>query len=316
MTFSSPWSLLWLLAVPVLVALYVWHQQRRERYAERWASPGLLPNLVDRFPGRRRYIPIAILLAALAALIVGVARPHATVSVRREEATVMLAIDTSRSMGATDISPSRLAAAENAANRLVDIVPKKFRIGVVSFSTRAQLALAPTTDRTLVREALGSLHPTEGTAIGDAVLLSARLGQKQRAADGTTPPTTVLLISDGARDGGQTAPRVAARRARLMQVPVYTTPNGVVHHELPGGYTETIRVPPSPQTLQLIANTTGAQFFRAASDKQLREVYENLGSRLGHKRQSREISDLFAGGAAVLLLIGAGLSALWFRRVA
>jgi Ca-activated chloride channel family protein len=320
LTFSSPWSLLWLLAIPVLVAVYLWHQRRRERFAERWASPGLLPNLVDRFPGRRRYLPIAILLAALAALIVGVARPHATVSVKREEATVMLAIDTSRSMGATDINPSRLAAAQNAANRLVDIVPKKFRVGIVSFSTRAQLALAPTTDRSLVREALGALKPTEGTAIGDAVLLSARLGQRQRASDGSTPPTTVLLISDGARDGGQTAPRAAAERVRQMHVPVYTvlvgTPNGVVRHQLPGGYTETIRVPPSPQTLQLIANTTGGQFFRAASEKQLREVYENLGSRLGHKRESREISDLFAGGGAVLLLLGAGLSALWFRRVA
>jgi Ca-activated chloride channel family protein len=320
MTFSSPWSLLWLLVIPALVALYVVHLRRRRHYAERWASPGLIPNLVDRFPGRRRYIPITILFAALAALIVGVARPHATVTEPREEATVMLAIDTSRSMGATDVNPSRLAAAQNAANRLADIVPKKFRIGIVSFSSRAQLALAPTTDRTLVRSAIGSLHPTEGTAIGDAVLLSARLGLKQRASDGSTPPTTVLLISDGARDGGQTAPRVAAQRARAMHVPVYTvlvgTPNGVVQHDLPGGYREIIRVPPSPATLQLIANTAGGLFFRAATNEQLREVYENLGSRLGHKRESREITDLFAGGAAVLLLIGAGLSAFWFRRVA
>jgi Ca-activated chloride channel family protein len=320
MTFSSPWSLLWLLAIPALVLLYLANQRRNRRYAERWASPGLIPNLVDRFPGRRRYIPVAILLAALAALIVGVARPHATVTVPREEATVMLAIDTSRSMGATDVNPSRLAAAQNAANRLVDIVPKKFRVGVVSFSSRAQLALAPTTDRTLVRSAIGTLRPREGTAIGDAVLLSARLGLKQRASDGSTPPTTVLLISDGARDGGQTAPRVAAQRARAMRIPVYTvlvgTPNGVVQHDLPSGYREIIRVPASPQTLQLIANTTGAQFFRAATDTQLREVYENLGSRLGHKRESREITDLFAGGAALLLLAGACLSAFWFRRVA
>ncbi|MGE5273781.1 MAG: VWA domain-containing protein [Verrucomicrobiota bacterium] len=320
MTFSSPWSLLWLLAVPALVGLYVVHQRRRLKYAERWASPGLVPNLVDRFPGRRRYIPIVILFAALAALIVGVARPHATVSVPREEATVMLAMDTSRSMGATDVNPSRLAAAQNAANRLVDIVPKKFRIGVVSFSSRAQLALAPTTDRTLVRAAIGTLRPREGTAIGDAVLLSARLGLRQRASDGSTPPTTVLMISDGARDGGRTPPRVAAQRARAMHVPVYTvlvgTPNGVVQHELPGGYRETIRVPPSPETLQLIANTTGARFFRVATDKELRGVYENLGSRLGHKQESREITDLFAGGGAMLLLIGACLSAFWFRRVA
>jgi Ca-activated chloride channel family protein len=321
MTFSSPWTLLSLVAIPVLVLLYAYHQsRRRRRYAERWASPGLLPNLVDRFPGRRRYVPVAILLAALAALIVGVARPRATVSVKREEATVMLAIDTSRSMGAADVNPSRLAAAVNAANRLVDVVPDKFRIGVVSFSSRAQLAVAPTTDRALVRSGLGALRPTEGTAIGDAVLLSARLGRRQRAADGTTPPTTVLLISDGARDGGQTAPRTAAQRVQRMHVPVFTvlvgTQNGVVHHDLPGGYQETIRVPPSPQTLQMIATTTGAQFFRVATDTELRKVYENLGSRLGHKSESREITDLFAGGAGVLLLAGACLSAFWFRRVA
>jgi Ca-activated chloride channel family protein len=320
MTFSSPWSLLWLLAIPALLALYVFHQRRRSKFSERWASPGLIPNLVDRFPGRRRFVPIAILFAALAALIVGVARPHATVTVAREEATVMLAIDTSRSMGATDVNPTRLDAAKNAANRLVDIVPDKFRIGIVSFSSRAQLALAPTSDRTLVRSAIGALRPREGTAIGDAILLSARLGLRQRASDGSTPPTTVLLISDGARDGGQTAPRVAAQRVRAMHVPVYSvlvgTPNGVVQHDLPNGYREIIRVPTSPQTLQLVANTTGGLFFRGATNEQLREVYENLGSRLGQKRESREITDLFAGGAAMLLLVGAGLSALWFRRVA
>ncbi len=320
MSFTSPWMLLWLLAVPVLLWLYALHLYRRRKYAERWASPGLMPNLVDRFPGRRRYVPLVILLAALAALIVGVARPHAIVSVKREEATVMIAIDTSRSMGATDINPSRLAAAQNAANRLVDMVPKKFRVGVVSFSTRAQLALAPTTDRDLVRSAIGTLKPKEGTAIGDAVLLAASNGLKQRASDGSTPPTTVLLISDGARDGGRTTPKAAAAKARAEHVPVYTvllgTPNGVVKHELPGGYQETIRVPPSPQTMQMIATTTGAQMFRAASTTQLRTVYKNLGSRLGHKKQSREVTDLFAGGAGLLLLIGACVSAFWFKRVA
>jgi Ca-activated chloride channel family protein len=320
MSFSSPYSLLWLLVIPALVAAYAVRERRRGRFAARWGTPSLLPNLVDRAPGRRRYVPIAILLVALAALIVGVAKPRATVSVKREEATVLLAIDTSRSMGATDVYPSRLVAAQRAAARFVDQVPKRFRIGVVSFSTRAQIAVAPTDDRELVRQALGTLHPGEGTAIGDAVLLSARLGLRQRAKDGTVPPTSVLLISDGARDGGRTAPRAAAQRARALHVPVYTvllgTPAGTVRHQLPGGFTEIIRVPPSPQTLQLIAHTSGGQFFRAATEQQLRQVYDQLGSRLGSRKTSREISDLFAGGAGVLVLLGAGLSALWFRRVA
>ncbi len=320
MTFDAPSALLWLVAIPVLVALYVVRERRRGRFAGRWTRPELLPNLVDRAPGRRRHLPVAILLAALAALIVGVARPHATVTVPREEATVLLAMDTSRSMGADDVNPTRLAAAVAAADHFVDLVPKRFRIGIISFSSRAQLALAPTDDRQLAHEALTTLHPGEGTALGDAVLLAVKLGQQQRARDGSIPPTSVLLISDGTQDGGRTTPQAAAQQARNQHVPVYTislgTTSGTVEHQLPGGYTETIRVPPSPETLQMIAQTTGGTFFTAATDDELKKVYDGLGSRLGHTTESREISDLFAGGGAVLLIVGAGLSALWFRRVA
>src|SRR4051794_19649707 len=220
MSFGSPWTLLWLVAIPALVAAYLARERRRDRYAGRWTTPALLPNLVDRAPGRKRHLPVAILLVALAALIVGVARPHATVSVPREEATVLLAMDTSRSMGATDITPTRLVAAQAAASHFVDLVPKRFRLGVISFSSRAQLALAPTDDRELVQRALGTLQPKEGTAIGDAVRLAARLGLREKAKDGTTPPTSVLLISDGAPDGGRTSPSVAARQARRLKVPV------------------------------------------------------------------------------------------------
>ena len=197
-------------------------------------------------------------------------------------------------------------------------MPKKFRIGLVAFATRAQVALPPTADRELLRTSLESLHTGEGTAIGDAVALAASIPRGQRA-DGVIPPTSVLLISDGARDGGRRSPLAAARQAKRQHVPVYTillgTPNGVVQHKLPGGYNETIRVPPSAQTLQAIARTSGGEFFTASNDKRLADVYDALRSRLGHKRQSREITDGFAGGAAVLLLAAGALSALWFRRV-
>jgi Ca-activated chloride channel family protein len=319
MSFSSPWSLLWLVAIPVLAGLYVFRDRRRTRFAGRWATPTLLPNLVDRQPGRRRYLPPAILLAGLAALIVGVAKPHANVTVSREEATVLLAMDTSRSMGADDVTPTRLGAAQDTASRFIDEVPKRFRIGVISFSSRAQVAVAPTDDRELVRQGIATLRPREGTALGDAILLSTRLGLKQKASDGSTPPTSVLVISDGARDGGQATPLAAAQRARTLHIPVYTvllgTQAGVVRQPLPGGYVETIQVPPSPATLQLIARTTGAQFFQAATTEQLGAVYKRLGSRLGHKTETREISDLFAAGAGALVLAGAALSVFWFRRV-
>ena len=318
MSFTSPEYLLALLLVPLLVGAYVWRERQRQRSAAAWANPALVPNLVDRAPGKRRHIPIALLLIALTAMIIGVARPHANVTVRREEATVLLAMDVSRSMGANDVPPTRLQAAKTAALDFAQKVPKKFRIGVVAFSTRAQVALPPTADRGLLKSALASLHTGEGTAIGDAIALSASLGKRQRA-DGVVPPTSVLLISDGARDGGRRAPLVAARQAKAQHVPVYTillgTPNGVVQHQLPGGYTETIRVPPSAQTLQAIARTSGGEFFTASNDRRLGNVYDALRSRLGHKRQSREITDGFAGGAALLLFAAGALSALWFRRV-
>jgi Ca-activated chloride channel family protein len=317
-SFASPLWLVGLVLVPLLVAAYVLRERRRARDAAVWTTPALLPNLVDQTPGVRRHLPIAILLVALAAMIVGVARPHATLTVRREEATVLLAIDVSRSMGARDVPPTRLRAAQTAAEEFVADVPKKFRVGVVSFATRAQVAVAPTDDRELVHAAIESLRTGEGTAIGDAVALSASLGQRQRV-DGVVPPTSILLISDGARDGGRRTPQAAARRARALHVPVYTillgTPAGVVQHTLPGGYTEILRVPASAQTLQQIARMSGGEFFTASNDKRLGEVYDQLRSRLGHKKQSREITDFFAGGSALLLLAGGTLSALWFRRV-
>jgi Ca-activated chloride channel family protein len=318
MSFASPYWLFGLLLVPLVLGAYaLWERKRRRRVAA-WSTPALLPNLVDRAPGRKRYIPLVVLLAALATMIVGVARPHATVTVRREEATILLVIDVSRSMGATDVAPTRLRAAKTAAEEFVRKAPEKFRIGVVSFATRAQVAIAPTDDRGLVLAAIDSLHTGEGTAIGDAVSLAATLGRRQRVG-GVVPPTSVLLISDGARDGGRRTPQAGARQARALHVPVYTillgTPGGFVRHKLPGGYNETLRVPASAQTLQLIARTTGGELFAASNDKGLSEVYDRLRSRLGRKKQSREMTDVFAGGSALLLLAGGGLSAFWFRRL-
>jgi Ca-activated chloride channel homolog len=319
MSFQWPLALLGLALVPLLVGVYTVLERRRTAFAARFGSPGLLPNLVDRTPGLRRHLPLVVLLAALAAMVVGVARPHANVSVRREDATVILAVDVSRSMKATDVQPTRLGAARVAAAAFLRKVPEKFRVAVVSFASRAVAASAPTDDRAVTEAALAALRPGEGTALGDAVLLSTRLGQRQRSSDGKVPPTAVLMISDGAQMGGSTSVRAAVQRARSLRVPVYTvlvgTPNGVVQETLTGGFLQLIRVPPRPDTLQEVAQATGGKFFTAANDVRLREVYEQLGSRLGHRRQSREITDFFAGGAAALLLAGGALSALWFRRV-
>jgi Ca-activated chloride channel family protein len=317
-SFGRPLALIALVVVPALVVLWRVQEHRRSAQAAAFSTPALLANLVSGRPGLRRTIPLGILLLALVALIVGTARPHANISVPRKEATVVLAIDVSRSMTAQDVQPTRLDAARNAAQAFLARVPKEYSIAVVGFGTRAFVALPPTTDRVLAHDALASLAPSEGTAIGDAIALSVKLGTRQRTGDGVVPPTSVLVISDGTRDGGQTAPLTAARQARAAHIPVSTvlvgTPNGIVTDKLVGGYTEQIRVPPSPGTLQQVAQASGGQFFRARTTAALTSVYKKLATRIGHRTQNRQITDLFAGGAIVLLLAGGGLSALWFRR--
>jgi Ca-activated chloride channel homolog len=279
----------------------------------------LLPNLVAAAPGWRRHLPIALFLVALAAMIVGVARPHASVSVQREEATVLIAIDSSLSMSSQDVRPSRLAVAQHAAEGFVNGMPKKFRVGVIGFAGRAYVAVPPTEDRELVRSALKSLKAGQGTALGDAVALGTRLARAERTSDGRIPPTAMLVISDGAQMSGRTTPDVAAAQAKALHIPVYTvvvgTPDGVVNVPVAGGYQAQLRVPPSPETLQTVARVTAGQFFTAPDAARLRQIYEKLGSRLGHRREKREITDLFAGGSAAFLVFGGALSALWFRRV-
>jgi Ca-activated chloride channel homolog len=318
-TFDRPLVLIALAAVPALIVLWLVNERRRHEGAARFASLALIPNLVDRVPGRLRLVPLALLLLGLTALIVGAARPHTHLTVPRKDATVVVAVDISRSMAARDVPPSRLAAAVSAADRFVHEIPGTYSVGLVAFGSRAYVAVPPTRDRTVVEQGLTGLRTGEGTAIGDAVLLAAQLGQRQREADGVVPPTSVLVISDGARDGGRTKPEAAAARARALHVPVSTvligTNNGQVTAHLVGGYTEQIRVPPDPGTLQLIARTTGGTFYRARDPKALTGVYRKLATRLGHTTEDRQVSDLFAGGAIVLLLLGGGLSTVLYRRL-
>ena len=272
MSFTWPLVLIALAAIPVLVAIYIDRDRRRVAAQAEFGNPDLLPNVVDREPGRLRYLPPLIMLVALAFLIVGVARPHATVSVPREEATIVLAMDVSRSMKATDVEPTRLDAARTAAKTFLDEVPEKFRVGVVSFATRASVGVAPTEDRELVVTALDTLAPGEGTAIGDAVALSLRVGQpqegeeEQEAAD--APPRAIVVISDGARDGGQVEPAEAAQQAKRRGVPVHTvlvgTPEGTVEEQLTGGFRRIIRVPPNPETLEQVAADLRRHVLRGA----------------------------------------------------
>src|SRR5204862_3223621 len=193
-----------LVVLPVLIALFVWRERRRTDYASRFTTPGLLPNLVDESPRWRRHLPLALLLIALAAMVVGVARPHAMMSVQREEATAILVIDTSLSMGADDVKPTRSEAARREARAFLDQLPSKYRVAIVGFAGRAYVALPPTNDRDLAVSALRNLHTAEGTSLGDAVALATRIAGRQRASDGSKPPAAIIVIPDGAQLSGRT----------------------------------------------------------------------------------------------------------------
>lgn len=319
MTFAHPVALAALAVVPLLGWLWLLYDRHRRRAASAFTNLALLPNLVERAPGRLCLVAPALFLVALAALVVGFSRPHARVKVPRHEATVVLAMDVSRSMQARDVTPTRMVAAERAAGAFLARVPDTYSIAVVGFGSHAYVAVPPTRDRALVEQALADLTPGEGTAIGDAVALSAQLGRRQKAVDGVVPPESVLVLSDGAPDGGRTSAADAVKMARTLHVPVSAvligTNHGVVTRTLTGGYTAQIRVPPSPGTLQLIARGTGGTFFRARSAAALDTVYKNLATRIGHRTENREITDLFVVGALVLLLAGGVFSVIRFRRV-
>lgn len=320
MSLGWPPGLLALAVVPVLVLAYRAAERRRLREASRFASPALLPSLVTADPGRLRHLPAAVFLLAFVALSVGLARPQADLSVPREEATVVLALDVSRSMNASDVLPTRLGAARDAFRRFLQRVPDSFRVGVVTFATTARVAAPATDDRETVNRALEEAQPGEGTALGEAVLLALRvIRAAPSSSPGRRPPASVLLISDGAQTEGEISPAAAGRRARRAGVPIYTvtlgTANGVVEQPAIGGYTERVRVPPDPAALRRVARTSGGRSFAAADDAALRRVYAELGSRLGRRTKRTEVTVAFAGVGGVLLLAGGALSTLLFKRL-
>ncbi len=325
MTFDAPVYLWGLLLVPALALGYVLLQRRRSRYAMRFTNVDLLANLVPRSPRWRRHVPTALLLLALAALIVGVARPQMTTEVSREEAGVVLALDVSGSMRATDVQPTRLDSAREAAEAFLDEVPEGFQVGVVAFSGEAYVAAPLTEDRDAVRRALSGLTADGGTAIGDAILRS--LETAQQAGDTIAdvdpesgdPPVAVVLLSDGAPSEGTFDPIEAAERARAAGVPVHTvalgTPEGTVQLQNQLGQMETVPVPPDEETLREIAETTGASFATAPSETDARAIYEELGSQIGYAEEERDVTFAFAAGGAIVLLLSGLLSAFWFQRL-
>jgi Ca-activated chloride channel homolog len=297
MSFAAPLFLLGLLAVPAGVALHLLAQRRRRRFAVRFPGARVAAVAAPAEARWRRHVPSALLALAVAGLVLALARPETTVAVPVEQASVVLVTDTSRSMTATDVAPDRLDAARSAAERFLDEAPEELRVGAVSFSDTAHVLQPPTTEHEQVRAALAGLTADGGTATGDG--LAAALQALDTGA--RRPPAAVVLLSDGKQTAGRDAVAVAQEAGRL-RVPVYTvalgTPDGVVDGNL--------RVPPDPEALRQIAATSGGQAFEASDGDQLAAVYERLGSQLGTRKETREITAAFAAGG--LLLLGGALA--------
>jgi len=327
MSFEAPALLATLVVVPLAAAGYWLLQRRRPRYAVRYTNVDVLAAVAGKRGAWRRHVPAALVLAALTALCVALARPTVTVAAPNERASVVLVVDTSGSMRATDVKPTRLAAAKQAMRSFLDRAPDSLRVGIVSFSDEAQVVVPPTVDRQRLEQGIDVLGPGFGTALGDGIARAVELARAAAGgsdgAAGTTPATpplrdakgrslaSILLLSDGAQTRGVLSPGQGAERAQEAGVPVFTialgTDNGTILAG-PPGQEQVIPVPPDRETLGAIAEYTGAQSFDAQSATALERVYAGLGSRVGREDRPREVTAFWVAAGALLLAGGAGLS--------
>jgi Ca-activated chloride channel family protein len=307
MSFQAPLFLLGLVVIPLALLALLAARRRPARYVIRFPAAATLAAVVGRTGRVRRGIPPALLCLSLAGLVTALARPEATIAVPIEKASVMLVTDTSGSMNATDVTPTRLAAAQSAAVRFLDRVPKSLQTGLVAYADGPHTVLRPTQDREAIKTTVQALQASGGTATGDA-LASALNALGKRGAK--SPPAAIVLLSDGASKTGRD-PAEVAREAKAAGVPIYTvalgTADGIIQTQ-----GQVLAVPPDPQALAEIASLSGGRAFAAEDANALDQVYETLGSRIGTKKEKREVSAGFAA-VGLLLLGGAAFTSLRWR---
>ena len=344
MTFMWP-SLLWLLlAVPVLVAVYWWLLRRKKKASLRFASLSIVREALAAGPGFRRHIPPILFLLAITMMLLAASRPFAVVTLPMQQETIMLAMDVSGSMRATDVLPSRIVAAQNAAKAFLTELPRNIKVGIVAFAGSAQVAQIPTLNREDLISAIDRFQLQRGTAIGNGIVMSLatlfpdagidlaqlQYGQRQRGvsidekpkekqeftpvAPGSYSSAAIILLTDGQRTTGVDSLE-AAKLASERGVRVYTVGIGTVNGETIGFEGWSMRVKLDEETLKAIASKTQADYFYAGTAADLKKVYETLSSRLTVEKRETEISGLLALVAAALAIASAGLSMLWFNRI-
>lgn len=312
MSFQSPWLLLGLLAIPLLVGLYVTSQQRRRAYAVRFTNLALLGQVMTKGPGFRRHLPAILFIAGVAGLLFSMARPQATIRVPKGQTSVMLAVDVSGSMAATDVQPTRIQAAIAAGRTLIDKLPSNAQVGLVIFNARAEVVAPLTTDKGSVKDALGSLVPGGGTAIGDAIQVA--VAQLANIVDPNGPKSQnyarVVLLTDGSSNTGIDNATAAATAAQA-RIPVDTIGIGqrnqttMVHGIAVDGVDE--------QALQQISSATGGRYYYAADEGQLSQIYSDIGSRIGWVVTKLDLTVPILALGTMILVAGGLFSLRWFR---
>ena len=346
MTFLWPHFLWLLLLLPLLVLLYLWLLKRKKQLALRYASLSIVREALGSGPGFRRHVPPLLFLLALAAMLLASSRPFAVVRLPSQNETIMLAMDVSGSMRATDVEPSRIVAAQNAAKAFLAELPRHVRVGIVAFAGTASVVQPATLSREDLVAAIDKFQLQRGTAIGNGIVVSlgellpdasidlasmtygreraqgTSLDAKPKApkkefvpvAPGSYNSGAIILLTDGQRTTGVDSLE-AAKLAADHGVRVFTVGIGTVTGETIGFEGWSMRVKLDEETLKAIAGKTQAEYFYAGSAADLKKVYTSLSSRLTTEKKETEISGLLALGAAVLALLSAGLSLLWFNRI-
>ena len=308
--FAQPWWLVLLVPVAALVVGYLWAQKRRHRAALRFSNLALLERVATRLPGWQRHIPAGLLAVALLLLTVGLAGPTAETKVPRNRATVVLVIDVSLSMQSTDVSPTRLTAAQDAASTFVRGMPPTINLGLESFAGTPAILVPPSTDREAVVSQIQTLKLAESTATGEALAAALNAIDAFNAqipgSEGGPPPARIVLMSDGKQTVGQDEFAVAAR-AGQRHIPISTisfgTPYGSI--DLDG---RQIPVPVDDPSLQQVAQMSGGQFYPAQSNAELHQVYDTLGEQIGYQTVHADVSKPWFMLGTLICLLAAGLA--------
>ena len=347
MSFLWPGMLWLLLAVPAVVALYVWLLRRKKQAALRFASLGLMKTAMGAGQRFRRHVPPLLFLLALIVMIAGIARPTAVVTLPSQHETVILAMDVSGSMRATDVEPNRITASQTAAKQFIADQPGSAKIGIVTFAGTAALVQPPTQNKEDLIAAIDRMQLQRATAIGSGILVSLKAifpdvefdlrgsnprPESQRGARALDPskadkkdPTkpvppgsynaaAIILLTDGQTTTGPD-PIEAARMAADRGVKVFTVGVGTPNGEVIGFEGWSMRVRLDEEALKTIANITRGEYFYAGSAIDLKKIYQDLNTKLVFEKKETEITALFAAAATALAVIAAMLSVLWFNRI-